>query len=340
MPAIRLTLRCNNRCVMCGQAGLTEEISTAGISGETPDGSTVCFTGGEPLLVEDLEVTIAAARSAGARHVGIQTNTRGLATRLPALAEAGLTFVHVSIHGATAAVHDYHTGVPGTFTEIRSGLDACRRAGITAVATTVVTRSNFRVLAAIPALLRNHRIAAWMLSVPHATGRAARGFDRVYPRIGLALPYALHALRAAEGLELPARITGAPLCSLGPFAARSHPSPERSYARACQDCDARSRCPGLDPLYLARFAADELRPRAAVPAPADDPIWEMFAGPGALAPMDPSTEVHEAPAQARRHLPVLGKSRPAVAETRRGDAKKTGSALGEIFPELFDDVED
>ena len=38
-------------------------------------------------------------------------------------------------------------------------------------------------------------------------------------------------------------------------------------------------------------------------------------------------------------LPVLGKSKPAVAEIRKA-SKKSGEELGEIFPELFERVEE
>lgn len=338
VPAVRLTLRCNNRCVMCAQAGLEEAGGTG--AGAGAKAGTVCFTGGEPLLAPDLLEQVRTAKAAGTERICIQTNGRNFAERVDELELEGLTHAHLSIHGATAKVHDYHTGVPGSFTEVELSLAACSFSDVDAVVTTVLTRSNFRVLAPLVDYLDRHRAAvkAWMIVVPHVRGRAATDFDRVYPRLGLALPYALHAMRAAERLKLPVRIAGAPLCALGPFATRAHPSPERSYGRACESCAARPGCPGLDSFYMARFAADELRPRDAVSPPASDPIWDLFTGPGEMAPL-PVVETHDAPATARKRLPVLGKSKPAVAEVRKA-AKKSGEELGEIFPALFERVEE
>ena len=36
-------------------------------------------------------------------------------------------------------------------------------------------------------------VAAWLLEWPRVAGRAAAGFDRVVPRLGMAMPFALHA---------------------------------------------------------------------------------------------------------------------------------------------------
>src|SRR5262249_11560430 len=152
---------------------------------------------------------------------GLQTHGRRLAALAAPLAAAGLTDVLVSLHGAAAAVHDYHTGVDGSFDALLDGVDAARAAGLTVAATTVLTRSNFRVLAALPPLLDAHGVAAWLVTVPHTAGAAATAFNRVAPRLALALPFALHAVDAAARRGLAAFVAGAPLCALGPFAARA-----------------------------------------------------------------------------------------------------------------------
>ena len=110
---LRLSLACNNRCIFCSQDGLSET-PRAGL----PPGDELSFVGGEPGLAADLIEQVAVARAAGFRAVGLQTNGLGLAERAAELASAGLTDVQVSLHGAEPAVHDYHTGVAGSFARL------------------------------------------------------------------------------------------------------------------------------------------------------------------------------------------------------------------------------
>ena len=293
---IELLGDCNNACVFCAQAGLparslTGDALTHALTAARAEGDELTFIGGEPTLRDDLAEVITAARALGFRRVGIQTNARRLDDRtyVRVLTQAGLTDVHVSLHGV-AAVHDYHTGVPGSFGTAAVGIATATAAGLTVVATTVLTRSNCRVLSVLPGVLASRGVAAWNLSVPVVAGRARADFDRVVPRLAIALPFANHALRTARDLRPPlvAWISGAPLCLLGPYAGHALPTPPRAYGTACAPCPARAVCPGVDPAYLARFAGDELSPRPPPPGPAyvgdrAAMLARMFVGVGALA---------------------------------------------------------
>jgi hypothetical protein len=111
----------------------------------------------------------------------------------------------------------------------------------------------------------------------------------VVPRLAIALPFANHALRTARAHRLVAWISGAPLCLLGHYAGHALPTPPRAYGAACASCPACAVCPGVDPVYLARFYGDELAPRDAPPGPAytDDRaavLARMFVGSGLHAP--------------------------------------------------------
>ena len=333
---------CNNTCVFCGQDGLgaaereAPETSLAALRAAHDD---VTFVGGVPTLDVRLAEKVGRAASLGFRNIGVQTNGSRMAdpTYTASLARAGLTDVHVSLHGADAAVHDYHTGRPGSWGEVLAAVAAAKASGLVVVATTVLTRSNFRVLAAIPELLVSSGLSAWCVSVPSVAGRASALRDRVVPRLGLAIPFALQALARASSLGLPSFIVGAPLCLLGPFAARALSLASRSYAPVCDACPVRSACPGLDPVYLSRFEGDELFPRVA--GVADDgpaSLRAMFVGPGELAPVsDPPESSFTSATRARVSLPLLGKVKPAELEVSSGTAKRTGEALKEIFPTLF-----
>lgn len=220
------------------------------------DELTFAVSPGAPSLPEALE----AARALGFVRVGLRCHAQGLdATRIDALARAGMTDLHLPLYGVSAAVHDYHDG-SGGFDALVAAIAAARARSVTTVVTTPLTRSNARVLGEVPAWLMMRAVAAWAVAVPRTGGARTVAFDRVYPRLALALPYALHAIEQARRAALPAWVRGAPACLLGPYAARSLPAEPMDYGPMCEACPARARCPGVDTVYLARFNADELSP--------------------------------------------------------------------------------
>ena len=338
---VRLTLACNNRCVFCAQEGLGDEgradsAVEQALSGARERSDAVTFVGGEPTLDPRLGEYVAAARSIGFRQVGIQTNGRRMADAayVDALARAGLTDVHLSIHGPLASVHDYHTAQPGSFAEALASIAASRASGLVVAVTTVLARSNYRSLSGLPKLLAGRGVAAWLIAVAEAAGRAEAAFDRIVPRLGLAIPFALHAVSAAEAVGLPAWISGAPACLLGPFAARALAGAPREYGELCASCDARPSCVGVDARYLARFGGDELVRRARVElAACDDERAALFVGPGQMAPRRPATE---SIAPKKVALPLLGKVKPAHSEVPASTERKSGDALRSILPALFE----
>ena len=336
---VRIVLACDNECVFCGQSSLEgarepqarADISSALVALRARD-NEVTFVGGEPTLHPELPAILEESRALGFRSVGLQSNGRRLSPSVIALlADAGLTDLHLSIHGATAASHDYHTGVPGSFAAAIGALGAARAARIPVAVTTVVTRSNARGLSELARLLAARSASAWCLSVPRARGRAASAFDRVFPRLGIAMPFALHAVQTAEALRLPVLVRGAPACLLGPFARLALDDEPRAYAATCDACPARAQCPGVEPEYLARFDGDELSPREAFTKEAND-FARMFVGSGEVGP---NAATNAAPPRPRVALPMAGKVRPALAEVSRSAEKKSGAALRELFKDLY-----
>lgn len=159
----------------------------------------------------------------------------------------------IELYAADAAAHDFHTGDAGSFDAAVAALDEARGAEVC----TPITRSNYRVLGALPGLLSRYGIALWQLAVDRG---AEIGAVRPGPRLALAIPFALHAIDRAVKLGIDASIVDAPLCLLGPFAARSVIETPGVFPDRCGSCTARARCAGLDPAYAARFGGDELRP--------------------------------------------------------------------------------
>jgi hypothetical protein len=346
--AVALGRACDNACVFCAQDGLPrdgqreadEQVDGALHRAWAAGARAVTFVGGEPALDPRLPALVARARATGFARVGVQTNGVALATegRVGELVARGLTDLHLSLHGAEARVHDWHTGVPGSFEAALRTLGAARAASLEVAVVTLVTRPSFRVLSAIPRLLASRGVAAWCMDLPRWRGRAATASDRIVPRLGLAVPFALHALDAAGKLGLTAFVRGAPSCLLGPFAAMALAEPARSFAPGCSSCPSRPSCTGVDSEYLARFGADEL---AACSSEGTDgrhaALRELFVGPGELAPPPPAP-VHSTPERARVALPLLGRPAPARAEVAAGVPRQSGDALRTILPALFDDA--
>jgi pyruvate-formate lyase-activating enzyme len=330
--AVRLGFDCDNECVFCAQAGLTGRVETMGESGPDEfgrellaklreDHDEVTFIGGEPTLDSRLASAIAEARSLGYAAVGLQTNARQFegdagAKLFAALLEAGLGDLQLSIHAPTAEGHDYHTGRAGSFAACIDLIARAQRADITVVVATVVTRSNFRDLAKLPPVLKRRGVAGWLLEIVRPHGRAADNFARVVPRVGMAMPWALHALEQARRHALSAWIRGAPLCALGPFAVASLATPELEGSSRpsptswppCQACPSRSQCPGLDPSYVEVFGHGELRPVDMRPREEFDEgrqrLMRMFVGVGELVVRPPQLYSPAEPGKNRR-LPVL-----------------------------------
>jgi hypothetical protein len=355
---------CDGHCTFCAQdglepAGLDPATALRNLEDARASGAEgVTFVGGEPVLSTELTGWVERARGLGFRRVGVQTNGWALATpeRMRALVEAGLTDLHLSLHGAEARVHDWHAGRAGAFDAAMRTLIGARAEGLDVAVTTVLTRSNFRVLAALPALLASRGACAWCIQVVRWRGRAAARADGIVPRLALALPFAMHALDAAQVLGLPSFVRGAPLCLLGPFAKRAiEPDHDdaRAFGEACGACPARTRCSGVDTEYLARFGEGELAPRAVVepsegtarskradPNTNEGPesLRAMFVGVGETAPPSASPALAERPDRVRARLPVLGRPAPALREVAASSPKQSGEALRAILPALFEDA--
>lgn len=247
------------------------------------------------------------AGSAGfAGHAGLRLREAG-----GGLAE-GTGGVHVWLHAAAAAGHDFHAGA-GDFATVLGVIDRARRAGATVAVSSLLTRSNARVLVELPELLRGRGVAAWRIAVPRIVGTIVRApggvqvagvgaLDGLVPRLSVAIPHALQALARAQRLGLAAGIVGAPLCLLGPFAGLSLPG-VGVFAAVCAGCPARAGCSGVDARYLERFAGDELSPRGLRAPVGVAPAARLFHGTGVLEQV--GEDMSQGAGAGRRHLPVF-----------------------------------
>ncbi len=155
---VRLTRRCNNRCLFChdalshdGTVVPTERVYPDIRSGRDRGATRLVLSGGEPTIHPQFIEAIAYGREAGYRWVQAISNGRMFAyDRFTARAvEAGLDEATLSVHGHTAELHDALVGAPGAFAQTLRGLRSLQRAGRVVSVDIVACKPNVRHLAAM-----------------------------------------------------------------------------------------------------------------------------------------------------------------------------------------------
>lgn len=132
------TRRCNLACVHCyaqsankhydGQ--LTTDEGLALIEDVAEFGAPVIlFSGGEPLMREDLPTLIERVGSLGVRSVISTNGTLIDQAKAEEFAQAGLSYVGISLDGM-AETNDKFRGHAGAFEEALAGIRCCRKAGV------------------------------------------------------------------------------------------------------------------------------------------------------------------------------------------------------------------
>lgn len=136
---ISVTDKCNLRCVYCMPAEglpwlkrsdllsyeeIVEVVSVMADMGL----ERLRITGGEPLVRKDLPTLIAALRKIpGIEDIALSTNAVLLEEHAPALADAGLDRVNVSLDSLQPERVDRIARRPGSFARIMAGLEAAER---------------------------------------------------------------------------------------------------------------------------------------------------------------------------------------------------------------------
>jgi MoaA/NifB/PqqE/SkfB family radical SAM enzyme len=160
---MNITYQCANRCVFCAtgdrvSAALGWEKIEAILRQHREQGTDqLDIDGGEPTLHPRLLDAIRLARELGYRSVNVTTNGRMLRNRFFAkrLLHSGVTHLLISLHGATAEVHDAATDAPGSFEETLAGIDrvlALRTADVEVGMNVTIVRCNVEHLMALTEL--------------------------------------------------------------------------------------------------------------------------------------------------------------------------------------------
>lgn len=176
------------------------------------------FTGGEPLLREDLEELASYARDLGLRTNLITNGSLASPERAKSLKAAGIDTVQVSLESPEAAVHDYLCGRPGAWRKTVAGIANLSGAGISVQTNTTITTRNRDGLGRLPAFLSGLGVRRFSMNLFIPTGRGVSNFD-------LLVPYA-EVGAVVDGVKAAARAAGitffwyspTPYCLYNPLA--------------------------------------------------------------------------------------------------------------------------
>ncbi|MHB1435607.1 MAG: radical SAM protein [Thermoplasmata archaeon] len=173
-------LRCRHCRAGAGPAPQPGELSTAegfawmeSVARWEAPRPILVLTGGDLLARPDHLELVARARALGL-SVAVSPSVSDRLT--PALmrrwADLGISAVSFSLDGASAASHDAHRGVPGTFQATWTAIAEAEAAGLRVQVNTTVLPDRRDELPALFELLKLHRVPVWEVFFLVRTGRA------------------------------------------------------------------------------------------------------------------------------------------------------------------------
>ena len=161
---IAVTYRCNNSCLFCyagcgsgipggEELGTDEWKKIIRIFRDEARIPFFSFSGGEPLLRDDLEELISHAEGMGLETNLVSNGTLAGEDRAISLYSAGLRTAQISVEAPEAGLHDYLAGRAGAFDETIRGIKAMIKAGISVQTNTTITQCSREAAAAMPEFL-------------------------------------------------------------------------------------------------------------------------------------------------------------------------------------------
>jgi len=187
---LEVSHRCPLRCPYC-----SNPVDLVRRSGELPTGDWlrlleeaaelgvhhVHFSGGEPLVRDDLERMVARAAALGLYSNLITAGTLLSPARLAALCEAGLDHVQISVQDAMAAGADRIAGLQGAFAAKMDAARRVRAAGLPLTLNAVVHRGNIEHVADLIALAEDLDAARVEIAHVQYYGWALRNLAALMP---------------------------------------------------------------------------------------------------------------------------------------------------------------
>ena len=292
---IRVVMPCNQDCTFCfvNREAPSPDLATleSGVDQAIETGAqAIVFTGGEPTLSRHLTALVRRATDGGVPCRGIQTNALRLAhgDLVHELVGAGLNHAHVSLHAADPKRYQAITG----FGEPEDAARGARRlveSGVDVSMSLVICQANADHM---EPTLRFIRERIGPVRIVLSVAREQLGVPRPWDRTLVRYTDAAHAVVEALDLgpELGLIMDSAGTCSMPPcvlpkdalerhgdvllvghrvmtwegegvdrVAGGEDHAVSNEFVAACESCDLRQGCPGVQRTYLERRGDAEFR---------------------------------------------------------------------------------
>lgn len=289
---------CNNNCQFCLNIHKRNSIpqkTTLQIKKEMVEaknsGTTYLeLVGGEMSIRPDIVDLIKFAKEQDFKTIMMSTNGRmysyeNFAKKIVA---AGLNSLVFSIHGHTAQLHDFLTQVPGSFSQLKKGLENIRKAGLKNIGSnTTIVKQNYKYLPQIGKVIYDLGIRnSEFIFVDPSYGAAHDEFYKFVPKISQAAPYIHQCLDIGKKHKIPHwAIRYVPLCYFTDYLDQvselkeveifhtEHLAPDfenrdvegsrkvigRAKTKKCQGCRLYDKCEGIWKDYLKNHGDKELK---------------------------------------------------------------------------------
>lgn len=221
--SLTMEFRCNLACTHCMIEGTMDWLRPT--SAEAFDQvlrdrpargwSGLILTGSEITLLRNLPRLAERARTAGFRHVRIQTHGMHLdnSVYVRRLVEAGVDEFFVSVAAGSAATHDRITQVPGSFDRTLAGLEALEVHDVISITNTVLTTESYAELPLLVQRLGHLRRLRQMEFWNYLPMREADDKGLIVPLRDL-LPSLRIATRLARAAARRVEVKHVPVCAM------------------------------------------------------------------------------------------------------------------------------
>lgn len=294
---------CNNKCVFCIDWDKrkipdrnTSEIKKE-IAGARSRGSTYLeLIGGETTIRKDILELVKFSKGLGFETIMMATNGRVFSYKkfTKKIISAGLNSIVFSIHGNTSKLHDSLTQVPGSFKQLRRGLDNVKKTSqelglkVLLGSNTCIVKQNYKHLPQIGKYIKGLGINnAEFIFVDPSYGAAFRFFDKLVPKISQVAPFAHECLDIGRASKSPHwHVRYVPLCYFQDYLDQiselhelkifttEHIAPDfynpnaekgrkivgRAKTEKCSGCKLFDACEGIWKEYLKHYGDQELKP--------------------------------------------------------------------------------
>ncbi|MEM3670593.1 MAG: TIGR04053 family radical SAM/SPASM domain-containing protein [Thermoprotei archaeon] len=209
-----MTAACPLLCLHCRASSLyTRSPSELGtveamvmldtIASFEPAPPTVVFTGGDPLMRDDLFELLDYSRALGIRTAVSPAVSEMLSQdTLRALRDLDVTSISVSLDGSTRQLHDEIRGVQGTYDMTLAAVRTALALGLKVQVNSVVMSRNFQDLPHLFHLVKSLGVPVWELFFIIVTGRAYSALNLDAPKFEEAARFAIEASRRIGAMRV------------------------------------------------------------------------------------------------------------------------------------------